>query len=72
VRRVENEGVAAQVVEIIGKTGVYGEIHQVMVKLLEGRDKGRIMRRNVKGSVRVGDVLILLNPETEAKPIKAR
>jgi len=69
---VENEGVAAQVVEIIGKTGVYGEIHQVMVKLLEGRDKGRIMRRNVKGSVRVGDVLILLNPETEAKPIKAR
>mgnify|MGYP000445094610 CR=1 FL=1 len=72
MRRVENEGVAAQVVEIIGKTGVYGEIHQVMVKLLEGRDKGRIMRRNVKGSVRVGDVLILLNPETEAKPIKAR
>ncbi|RLG21925.1 30S ribosomal protein S28e [Candidatus Micrarchaeota archaeon] len=69
---MENEGVAAQVVEIIGKTGVYGEIHQVMVKLLEGRDKGRIMRRNVKGSVRVGDVLILLNPETEAKPIKAR
>lgn len=67
-----SEGIPAQVVEIVGKTGVYGEIHQVMVKILDGRDKGRIMRRNVKGTVIKGDVLVLLNSESEAKPIRVR
>ena len=67
-----NDAIPAQVVEVIGKTGVYGEIHQVMAKMLDGRDKGRILRRNVKGPIRVNDILLLLDTETEAKAIKAR
>jgi small subunit ribosomal protein S28e len=59
-------------VEIVSKTGVYGEIMQVMAKVLDGRDKGRIIRRNVKGPIKVGDLLMLLDTETEAKPIRAR
>lgn len=66
------EGIPAQVVEIVAKTGVYGEIHQVMAKVLDGRDKGRIVRRNVKGPVKVNDILMLLDPETEAKAIRVR
>ncbi|MFH1443021.1 MAG: 30S ribosomal protein S28e [Candidatus Micrarchaeota archaeon] len=66
------EGHLAEVVEIVGKTGVFGEILQVLCKVLEGRDRGRVIRRNVKGSVKIGDYLMLLETEREAKPLKSK
>ncbi|MBN3036917.1 MAG: 30S ribosomal protein S28e [Candidatus Diapherotrites archaeon] len=68
----EIEGVPAEVMEIIAKTGVYGEIHQCMCKVLDGHDKGRVMRRNIKGPVQVGDIVVLMDTKTEARAIKAR
>ncbi|MFH1751263.1 MAG: 30S ribosomal protein S28e [Candidatus Micrarchaeota archaeon] len=65
-----SEGHLAEIVEVVGKTGVFGEILQVLCKVLDGRDKGRVIRRNVKGSVKVGDYLMLLETEREAKPLK--
>jgi len=69
---VAETGTPAEVVEVLQRTGVYGEIVQVLCKILDGPEKGRIKRRNVKGNLRKGDVLILLNTEREAKEIKAR
>ncbi len=64
--------IPVEVVEVVVKTGIHGEVYQVMCKVLDGKDKGRVIRRNVKGPVRKGDIMMLLETEREAKEIKAK
>ena len=61
--------VEAQVVKIIGRTGIYGEVIQVMCKVLDGDNKGRVIRRNVRTPVKEGEILDLRETEREAKPL---
>ncbi len=68
----EEGAVPGEVVEIIGRTGVRGEAIQVLVKVEGPEGRVRTIRRNVRGPVRVGDIIILRDPEIEAAPLTRR
>ena len=66
--KLTEDGVVPAIVEVIlGRTGTRGEITQVKCKILQGKNRGKSMRRNVLGPIKTRDILMLRETEIEAR-----
>jgi len=67
------EGAVPAIVEAtLGRGGTRGEITQVKCKILQGKNRGKSMRRNVRGPVKKRDILMLRETEIEARRMGKR
>lgn len=66
---IVGDATPGQVVKVFKKVGIYGECYQVLVRVLEGKDRGSLLRRNVRGPVRENDLLMLKETERDVRAI---
>ena len=62
---VPEDATPAEVITIMSREGTKG-IQRVRCQVIEGRDKGKVLTRNVIGPLKVGDIVMLKETEMES------
>ncbi len=71
--KLTEEGAVPAIVEACAaRGGTRGEVTQVSCKILQGKNRGKSMRRNVRGPVKPRDILMLRETEIEARRMGKR
>ncbi|HLC77459.1 MAG TPA: 30S ribosomal protein S28e [archaeon] len=60
-----DDATPAEIIAVFGRAGTKG-VTTVKCRVTDGRDKGKILTRNVMGPVRLGDLVMLLETEMES------
>lgn len=66
---VETPSYTGVVETIVGNADSKGGVTQVRVKVLDGPDANKIIIRNVRGPVKLGDVIVMTETEYEARRV---
>lgn len=59
------DATSAEIIGILGRAGTRG-ILVVKCRVMEGRDLGKVLTRNVMGPIKVGDIVMLRETEMES------
>lgn len=71
--KLTEEGAVPAIVEaVVARGGTRGEVSQVSCKILQGKNRGKSMRRNVRGPIKPRDILMLRETEIEARRMGKR
>ena len=69
---VVEEAVPAEIIQVVGRASVVGEVIQIRCRIISGKDQGRILTRNIKGPIQLGDILMLKDSERESRNMRRR
>lgn len=59
------EATPAEIISVMGRQGTKG-VTRVKCRVIDGKDRGKILSRNVMGPVRLGDIVMLTETEMES------
>ncbi len=62
----------AEVIQIVARGSGVGEVIQVRCRIISEKEHNRILTRNTKGPIRIGDILMLKDTEREARNLRRR